>query len=993
MRRTFVLTVLAGVLTASTLSAQEREIRGRVTGAPSGAGLADALVDVVGAQYQAVSDRTGSFVIRAPSGEVRLRVSLLGYTTTEVVVGASQSDVQILMDQDVLNITGVVVTGRATSVQRRNLANAVATVVASDMDRTPAESVEKQIVGRVSGALIETNSGAPGGGIQVRLRGVSTINGASEPLYVVDGVIVSNVGIPSNQNAITAASGGSNPSLSQDAVVNRIADLNPNDIERIEILKGASAAAIYGSKAANGVVVITTKRGRPGETRFNLTQRFGVFDLSNKIGFRAFETVDEAVAAFGEGARGVYSGTGYDYEEILAGRNDLSTETVFDASGGTESTRFYASALLKNDEGIIANTGFEKEAMRLNLTQQVGEGATLSLNSAVTHTLAQRGITNNDNSGTSYYMVFPFTPNFVDLNPDADGIYPANPFERSNPLQTAEMVTNDEDVWRFITSGSLDLRLMSSATSRLDLKATGGVDYFQQVNELFAPPEVQFEPNDGLLGTSLLSNSSNLNVNIGANLVHSYTPTSGSYSAMTSAGVQFEDADLNIARITSQNLIAGQSNVNAGTVVGVNELRNRVRDFGVYAQEELLLLEERLLLSAGIRGDRSSANGDTGAYFVYPKAAASYRFPELSGSIDEMKVRMAWGQSGNRPLFGQKFTPLTAINNIEGIPGVSVGGVTGSADLEPERQSEIEAGVDLTLFGGRATLETTVYQKNISNMILSRTLAPSTGFTSQIFNGGELRVRGLELAAAATPVNTETTTWISRATFFLDRSRVNSIPVPSFRVGGFGTSLGSYEIEEGASVTQIVTNLGLDAGGNVIVGAIGDANPDFKMAFSNEVQWGAFSLFGLLDWQKGGTIVNLTKLLYDFGQNYADHDEPTPDFDMGDGTLISGTTGEVRLGRWLSGDSRGYFEDASYVKLRELSLSYALPASVVESLMGNRVESLQINFSGRNLLTFTDYSGLDPEVSNFGNQAVARNIDVAPFPPSRSFWLSVNVSF
>ena len=154
---------------------------------------------------------------------------------------------------------------------------------------------------------------------------------------------------------------------------------------------------------------------------------------------------------------------------------------------------------------------------------------------------------------------------------------------------------------------------------------------------------------------------------------------------------------------------------------------------------------------------------------------------------------------------------------------------------------------------------------------------------------------------------------------------------------GFGTSLGAYQIEEGESATQIVTNLGLDAQGNTIVGPVGNANPDFKVSFGNDLEFGNFSLYGLWDWQQGGTIINLTKLLYDFGSNYVDHEVPTDPFDIGGGTVISGTTGEVRLGRFLNGDSRGYMDDATYLKLRELSISYRFPPDVLTGMIGNRV--------------------------------------------------------
>jgi hypothetical protein len=206
--------------------------------------------------------------------------------------------------------------------------------------------------------------------------------------------------------------------------------------------------------------------------------------------------------------------------------------------------------------------------------------------------------------------------------------------------------------------------------------------------------------------------------------------------------------------------------------------------------------------------------------------------------------------------------------------------------------------------------------------------------------------------------------------------------VPSFRTGGFGTSLGSFEIEEGKSATQIVGNDSLPDGTR-IVHAIGDATPDFNMSFSNDVKWGGIRLYGLLDWQKGGDVVNLTKFLYDLGSNTADYANP-----------VSGSTltaGAARLAAWPK-QTRIYVEDAGFVKLRELTLSYDLPQSIT-SRIGRGVRTAQISVSGRNLLTWTNYTGLDPEVSNFGNQPIARNIDVAPFPPSRSFWFSLMLAF
>jgi len=218
------------------------------------------------------------------------------------------------------------------------------------------------------------------------------------------------------------------------------------------------------------------------------------------------------------------------------------------------------------------------------------------------------------------------------------------------------------------------------------------------------------------------------------------------------------------------------------------------------------------------------------------------------------------------------------------------------------------------------------------------------------------------------------------------------LPVPAFRTGGFGSALGAFEIREGESATQVVANV--IEGDSSVVRRVGDANPDFKIGFANELRVGPLSLFGLLDWQQGGTLINLTNLLYDFGQNTADFDTD-PQFVTKIGPIVVNDTltlGERRI-RGFGLETRPFIEDATYVKLRELTISYDVPQTVLQDLLGTAINGATVSLSGRNLITWTDYSGLDPEVSNFGNQAIARNIDVAPFPPSRSFWLSVNVRF
>jgi len=991
MRMRCILAAAALLLASIPASAQTRTVTGTVTDAQSGEPLEGARVMVRGTSIGTATAAGGRFTLgNVPPGDVILVIRRIGNNPAEVQVAAAQTEITAALTRDPLLLSAVVVTGQATGIERRNLANAVATVAREDVSRVSAQTVEQALQGKVAGASIQANSGAPGGGMQMRLRGVTSINAASEPLYVVDGVVMSNIAIPSNQNAVTRAASGSNPALTQDGQVNRIADLNPNDIENVEVLKGASAAAIYGSKASNGVVIITTRRGRAGERQVNAIQRIGVSKISNTLGSRRFNTLQEATDAFGAGAATAFTpGVVFDHERELAGRTPVSSESIVDVSGGDEDTRYYASGLWKHDGGIIENTGYGKQAVRANLDQDFGRRLNLSFQTNVTRSLAQRGLTNNDNVGVSYWMVLAFTPSFFDLSRNADGSFPAHRFggQISNPLQTAELMTNDEKVWRSLAAGRLTFTAVERPSFSLRFIANGGADHFSQENSLLFPPELQFEPiDDGEPGTALLSNSNNLNLNLGVNGVMVLSPESGAFTATTSVGVNGSSRDLRISRIVSRNLVGGLGIVGAGTSVRVLEQRQRVEDFGLFAQEEFLTLGERLFLTAGINADRGSANSDHEKYFFYPKFSASFRFPQPFRALEDVKLRAAYGQSGNQPLFGQKFTPLSAIENIAGLPGLVVpaGGTVGAPDLRPERQAEIEGGVDLTLAGGRGAVELTGFRRDITDLLLQRTLAPSSGFGFEVFNGGKVRTTGAEVAINLVPIQSAQTEWIFRTAYSSTRSKILDLPVPTFRGLGFGTALGSFQFEEGASPTQIVGNDSLP-NGSVVVRKIGDANPDFNMSFVNSLRFKRIRLYGLLDWQKGGDVINLTKFLYDLAANTEDYADP-----ITVGTLQT-TKGANRL-RVFGRQTAVYVEDASFVKLREVTLSFEVPPAMV-SRFGRGVETAELSFSGRNLLTFTDYTGMDPEVSNFGNQAVGRNIDVGPFPPSRSFWFSVSLGF
>src|SRR5919112_2523443 len=419
-QRWLVAGVLLGLLTAPALSAQVRQVSGQVTNSQTGQGVPEVSVSVAGTGISALTDNDGRYTLNAPDGDLNLVFRGIGYKRQSVAVPLGQTSADIPLETDPFKLEEVVVTGQSTGIERQNLPNAVATVSADELTRAPTGTLESALQGKIPGALIQSNSGAPGGGIQVNLRGVSTINADVNPLFVIDGIVASNEAIPNGADAVTAAQAGGNP-RNQDNPVNRIADLNPEDIERIEVLKGGSAAAIYGSKATNGVVVITTKRGQVGKPQFTISQKLGFFSRANELGSRTFGTLDEALEVFSDTAAvtaAFQPGRSFNFEDELYGEQDLSYETNASVSGGTENTRYYVSGIMKNDKGIAINTGYKKQSLRSNLDQELGGGFQLQVNLDGTHSLSNRGLSNNDNSATSPFVALSASPSFQPLLPE-----------------------------------------------------------------------------------------------------------------------------------------------------------------------------------------------------------------------------------------------------------------------------------------------------------------------------------------------------------------------------------------------------------------------------------------------------------------------------------------------------------------------------------------------------------------------------------------------
>ncbi len=970
----------------SLSAAAQFTVSGQVTDADEEP-LIGVTVLIQGTTAGTVSDIDGRFTLEIPGDQATLVFSYTGFASQEVVVTSATPVLELRMQEDVANLEEIVVTGLATSIKRSNLANSVASVPAKEISGiTVPTTTDAALYGKFKGVNITQASGAPGGGLAFRLRGLTSINGSSQPLIILDGVFIDNSSIAAGLNTVSQAAGGGSQS-NQDNPSNRWADIDPNDIEKIEVLKGPSAAAIYGSRSSGGVVIITTKRGSAGNTQVRLTQSLGWTEMLNPLGVRDWteeKVLNSSFAgdidAFRE-ARD--NGTLHNYENELYGNKGLLANTRLTVSGGNDKTQFFVGSTYKDEEGIVENTGYRKVSARANVDHRISDWLDVSLSTNYLNSSADRGFFNNDNSGTTMGISFTSTPSWAQLQADENGIFPDNPYAPSNFLQTAALITNNETVNRFIGGGTINANVFSNTQNLVRLIVRGGVDYYNLQTSAIFPNTLQFQSDgNGLNGVSVQGNTNNLNTNLAAFLVYTHFTPGGS-SFKTQLGFTREDFDRNTILAEASNLIGSQTNVDQSGTRNVTQNRLLQKDRGFFIQEEVNL-RDQVILTAGLRADKSSNNSDPNKLYYYPKASIAVNLNEIftfdPTFIGQFKLRSAYGQSGNFAAFGSKFTDFNSVI-VNGIPGIGISNALGNEEVGPERQKEIEVGFDLGLFQNRILLDATWYNRTVEDLLLNAEVPTSSGFITRVTNAAELRNQGLEIGLSGDIVRSTTLNWSARLSWWRNRSEVTKLLVPSFTTGGFADFLGQYRIKEGHSPTEIIgVGDAADADEDGLV-VFGDAEPDFQMSFYNTITWKNFDFSFLFHWKEGGENINLSTLLFDLNETTHDFDdvELDPEGQLGNG--------DYRLSQ-LGVNTEPYIEDASYLRLRQIGLFYTIPRNVFSG-----IAALRVGFSGTNLLNFFGYNSYDPEVSNFGNNGLSSSVEVTPFPSSKRYNFHVSFIF
>jgi len=980
------LSMLAFLATMPLAAFGQLTIQGMVTD-ERGEALVGANVLIPGTTRGAATDVNGKFTILVPSpgAETVLEARLIGYKSARksITQTSGLAEINFTLTVDALQMDEVVVTGTSVATSKRQLGNAISTVNVRAVESTGATAIDAALTGKIAGAQISQNSGNPAGGITVRLRGASTVLGNADPLYIVDGVIVSN------DSPQLIDLGGYRQ--------NRLVDLNPQDIERIEVIKGAAAAAIYGSRANNGVVQIFTKRGSIGEPRISITSRFITSAIRktlevNKYPFDKPQSDPTAKPV-----------TRYDYQDFIF-RRAYGTENNFSVTGGTANTQYYFSGSYLGNEGIVNATSYHRTGGRARIDQTLASWARLSAGANYTYSQSDEVPNGGINEAYGALTGFIFSPNITDPRP-VNGVYPNTAaINRTNPVQAIDLFKFGQQTSRFIGDAQLSL----TPWRGVSVDYTVGYDTYAQIGTGFIPSgtTAALYPQ----GLARRGERNFLQLNNDLNLRYQ-TDLSSSLQSTTVLGgtLQFEKASNFTAQSTQLSPVS--QIVPSGATLTIGEFRSQNVIYGAFVQQTFGLFN-RLFLTAAGRLDASSVFGKDERWQFYPKASASYLISEesfwrnggLANLFPSFKLRASWGESGNLTAIGpfDRFTNYSPVS-YDGKSGLIPSTQLGTANIKPERQREYELGVDFSLWRDRIAVELSYYNQHVTDLLLFRSLAPSTGFLSRLENVGTLDNKGWEVLLRALPLQSRNLRWSTTFTYATNQNEVNGIEgdillladsfgqvaaVNGKPLGVFYTTF--YARNPDGSL--LLTPAGLpqpeqrsrnpqtgQPSGGTIRTVTGDPNPDFTFSWINEVEIGRnLSVRAQVDGVQGFDVFNFTRRVGARGPLYGNLVDYQRELE---GKVPAGYNTALFsiLGAWI--------EDGSFIKLRELAVSYDLHPK----MLGLR--SMRLSLIGRNLLSIDDYSGYDPEINTAGQSTGVRGFDFVEVPIPRTFSFGVTLNY
>ena len=1005
VRRAAVALVISFLSLPSLLAAQSSgTIRGHVTDAASGRALADAQVTVGGTRFGAITNASGDYTLNGiPAGQRSVTVRRIGYqpVTVSVNVGAGASaTADAALKVSAVNLSDVVVTGTGAPTERRKIGASVATVDSALISNAHATTLDQAMQGKIAGAQISQNSGGPGGGgMSVRLRGVNSFISGSDPLYIIDGVIVDN-----SSGQLADLGGRSNPQ-------NRLADINPADIERVEVIRGAAAAALYGSRANNGVVQIFTRRGTAGKPRYTYTSRYSTSELREQqpFNFYPFDVAGLPLSRF-------------NYQDDIF-RRAPGVEQNLTVEGGNDATKYFVSGNFSNEDGILRATSSQRAGARINLQQQLTQRMIGNVTANYVQTNNQVQAFGEQNDYGIMGSLF-FAPTQVDFRP-VNGVYPLPPSLGTNPLLAIDRMKNPQEIDRFIGSA----KVTYNPTTQLLLDYTIGLDNvgFEQR---------QFLPRNATLTAALVSGrsasifQSTRVINQDGIAGYTWKPV-GPFELRTTAGFNFTDQKVRTTVASANNLAPVGELVTAGSEPSAAQTEIELRTLGFYGQQELAW-NDKLFLNAAVRYDASSTFAPSERWQVFPKLSASYvAIDNRPGMLNNLRLRSALGWAGSQPGLLNAYSQYVTFIQVPfaGRPGFGNDAIFGNPNLKNERAREWEVGTEVGLLNGRVATEFTYYNRIVDDLLFFRPLPSSTGFSRQFSPIGSMSNKGVELLLRTNNVNSSKLEWSTTATYTRNKNLVEHLDILDFAsAGGYpnrirqgepaGVFYGSYAARDCVTGAFLLDSLGryrrsnqtADMGATLAARqaishgtcndslnkVIGDPNPKWMGSLLNEFTIARkLRLRALLDGVFGNDVMNLSTRAQNAGIASNSKTYERELLPYGDSRKLPPTWNSRTQGIF-----EYWIEDGSFIKLREVSASYTFDSAPFRRLFR---DGLDLTVSGRNLYVWTDYSGYDPEINLFGTNAggrgslqttaADRGFDFGGYPIPRVWSVSARVTF
>ena len=1000
-------------------------ISGKVSNQKDNSGIEGISIVIKGTRNGATSDNVGGFSLKLNNNNaVTLVASGVGFKTQELNVDPSKmaTGLNIVLTEQYSKLDEVVVTGTSAGTTKRQLGSYISSVNAEDLSKGATGNVLAALQGKTAGAQIIQNSGDPAGGMSVRLRGISSVLSSSEPLYIVDGVIINNATNRVTNTSSNYDGGNFVGSIGQ----NRMVDINPADIERIEVLNGAAAAATYGSRANAGVIQIFTKRGKSGAAKVSFSTTYMNSNLRKKL------DVNNSPVKFGgptdgpgaltqdiltPAATNTTSVTRYDYQDYIF-RNASGTDNTVSVSGGNDKTKYYFGGSYFYNQGIIQNTDFQRFSFRSNIDQVINKWLSMNLGLNYTNSSA-----NEKPDGQSFFSPtnsVTIIGNFHDIwTRDANGnIKAVGERGRVNPVSVIEDIKQRQTTNRLIGSFGMKMK----AAKGLTFDYLMGIDNYAQNGTTYIPP-FAYNASPGFFGGGpTLDPTQNGYSSVGTNnffqinhdLTGNYTvDITKDFNSTTQVGFSQQYEKSNYALIQGRGFAPFIETVNGAStpLPGVDD-RSEISISGVYIQQNFKL-KNQFFLTGAVRRDASSVFGANQRNQIYSKASASYVISStefwnelaIAKAFDLVKVRLAYGESGNLTGIGaySRFNTYSS-NSFLGRSALNSSSTLANENVKPERQSEIEYGLDLGMLNNRIGLTVNVYNKKVTDLLINRQLAPTNGFASLLDNFGALENRGYEVMLTLVPVQNKDLKWEMTTIYNRNRNKATKIgqaltlfstnsgtPIGIVEGQPIGIFYGTYfarnadgtfivnaanipQTARGTQTSVLNPTENLNNAGSVLRRVIGDPNPDYTASLVNEVSYKKWNFRAQLDAVQGVDVFNA-----DFRTRQGVGNGKEAEKEQR-GILPRGyINGIYAIEEWR-------VDDGSFVKLRELSVSYNVGKLKF-------INNLSINFSGRNLISWDNYNGYDPEVNSGGQSTLLRGIDFGATPIPRTFSFGIKADF